>query len=592
MPAKLYPKNLWLESVLSMVELSLLILGFFLGDLLYFLRAGRGVEAWFSRLAKRRGLAVAIAVGIATIPRALLLPWFPIPEPSIADEFSYILGAQTFALGRLTNPVHPFWRHFETFHVNMVPTYQSQYQPAPSLFMALPISLHLSPWWGVWLATGLMAGAICWALQPIIRPRYALLAAIFVGIKYGLFSQYSDSYWGGSVCALGAALALGGFVRVLETARTRDVAWMILGVALLATSRPWEGLMFAAPLALGMLGFVLTRRGVRVLVPATAMLAILGIFFVYYNYRGTGHLTEMPYVANFKQYHYVQPFFGMALLPVPHYDHQVMRTFFAQWEARPGLMAQYPSGVVKLEKAKATFYYAVHLAPLLLLALIGVWAAVRRQQRRWLLYTALFMLVALFSVVWWPLASYPAPLLVSYFGLAFLGLRQLRAVRLGKHRIGIYWARGLAFVLLFWVAAHAQDTARRQMKGDPNPQNGYTALLTHSCDHETTPTQWSCADAVPYQFERQRIIHQLERAGGKHLVFVHYEPWHVYHQEWVYNTPNIDQQQVVLARIGPEDDVCKLVHYYGDRHVWFAMADHAPWVPLIPMNSRYAPFHC
>jgi hypothetical protein len=575
-----------------MHELSLLVAGFFLGDLLYFFRAGRGVEAWFSRLANRRGLAVAIAIAVAALPRLLLLPWFPIPEPFIADEFSFILGAQTFAAGRMTNPVHPFWKHFETFHVNMLPTYQTQYQPAPSLFMALPVSLHLSPWWGVWLATGLMAGAICWALQPIIRPRYALLAALFVGIKYGLFSQYSDSYWGGSVCALGAALALGGLVRVLDKSRTRDVGWLVLGVALLASSRPWEGFMFDAPLALGFLAFVMTRRGVRVLVPATAMLIVVGLFLAYYNYRGTGRATEMPYVANFKQYHYVQPFFGMALLPVPHYDHQVMKTFFAQWEARPGLLAQYPKGIVKLETTKAAFYYDVHFAPVLLLALLGVWAAVRSRRRAWLVYTALFMLVALFAVVWWPLASYPAPLLVSYFGLVFLGLRMIRTLRLRNHPIGFYWARGFVVVLLFWVAAQAQETGRRQMKGDPNPHNGYNALLAHNCDHETSPSEWSCTDAVPYQIERQRIIHQLERAGGRHLVFVHYEPWHVYHQEWVYNTPNIDQQPVVLARMMGAQDDCKLVRYYGDRNVWFAMADRAPWAPLVPMSSPYAPFHC
>lgn len=575
-----------------MYELSLGVLGFFLGDLLLFFHAGGRVESWFNRLANRRSLAVAIAMAIAVIPRALLLPWFPIPDAFIADEFSYILEAQTFALGRLTNPVHPFWRHFETFHVNMLPTYQSQYQPAPSLFMALPIKLHLSPWWGVWLATGLMTGAICWALQPIIRPRYALLAAIFIGVKYGLFSQYSDSYWGGSVCALGAALALGGFVRVLDTARSRDVAWTMLGVALLAASRPWEGFMFAAPLAIGLLGFVMTRKGVRVLVPATAMLVVLGAFMAYYNYRGTGHVTEMPYVANFKQYHFVQPFFGMALLPVPNYNHEVMKTFFVQWEARPGLLAQYPKGIEKLEAAKATYYYKVHFAPLLLLALLGVWGALRTQRRRWLLYTALFMLVALFSVVWWPLASYPAPLLVSYFGLAFLGLRVLRTAKIRGYRVGMYWVRGLAVVLLCFVVAQAQDVARRQFKGDPVPQNGYNALLAHECDYQKTPTQWTCADAVPYQIERLRIIHQLERSGGKHLVFVHYEPWHIYHQEWVYNSPNIDQQQVVLARMGPEDDACKLVRYYGDRKVWFAMADHAPWVPLLPMSSPSAPFHC
>ena len=575
-----------------MQELLLVVISLFLGVLLLWLRAGSGIEARFSHIANRRGLAVGIAMAVATIPRALLLRWFAIPDARIHDEFSYILGAQTFALGRLTNPVHPFWRHFETMHENMIPTYQTQYQPAPSFFMALPVSLHLSPWWGVWLSTALMAGAICWALQPIIRPRYALLAALFVAIRYGLFNRFSDSYYGGSVCALGAALTLGGFVRVIETTRTRDAVWMLLGVALLATSRPAEGFMFAAPLALGFLAFVLTRRGIRILLPATTMLIVLGAFMAYYDYRGTGHLTEMPYVANFKQYHFVQPYFGMALLPVPQYNHDVMRTFFIQFDGRAGLLAQYPKGIIELEGMKATYYYTAHFAPVLILALIGLWAAVRTQRRRWLLYTTIFTLAALFSVVWWPQEQYAAPLLVSYFGLAFLGLRSLRAVRIRGRRFGLYWSRGLALVLICWVAAQAQDTARKQQIGNPTEENGYNGLLTHECVYQKSPKLWTCADEVPYQIERLRIIHQLERSGGKHLIFVHYEPWHSFHREWVYNTPNIDQQQVVLARImGPEDD-CKLVHYYGDRKVWFAMADRAPWVPLVPMSSMYAPFHC
>jgi hypothetical protein len=164
------------------------------------------------------------------VPRLALLPWLPPPEPAIQDEFSYILGAQTLAAGRLTNPTPAFWQHFESFHVNMVPTYQSMYQPAPSLFYALGIVLGGNPWWGAWLSTGLMCAAICWALQPIIGLRYAFLAGLVCALKYGVFTTYSDSYWGGSVAALGGALALGAFVRVVSGGRLWQVFLLVLGL--------------------------------------------------------------------------------------------------------------------------------------------------------------------------------------------------------------------------------------------------------------------------------------------------------------------------------------------------------------------------
>ena len=565
-----------------MRELVVLVVGLFLGDLLYFFRAGRGVERGFSRLANHKRLAIVIAAALPMVLRVALLPWIPIPEPVIADEFSFVLGAQTLAAGRLTNPVHPFWRHFESFHINVVPSYQSQYPPAPSLFMALPMWFGLHYWWGVWLATGLMAGAFCWALQPLIGYRYALLAALFVGLKYGVLTQYSDSYWGGSVCALGAAITLGAFVRLIEHQRIRHGILLVIGVWLLANSRPFEGFMFCMPLAAAIGWFALRRpRLVRMLIPATALLAFGFALTGYYNFRGTGHALEMPYIANFKQYHFVQPFFGMALLPVPHYRYDVMRTFFAQWEGRPGLLAQTFHGIKVLERAKADYYYDQHFEPTLLLAILGLWAAASSRRRLWLALTAIFVAIGLFSVVWWPLSSYAAPLLVSYFGLAFLGVRALRTLRIGNRRVGYYWGRGVAVALIIVAIAQVQDGIRRGIYANANAR---------VMDQTWPPT--ASAAPVPWNVERSRVVNQLEHEGGQHLVFVDYAPWHIYHHEWVYNTPDIDRQQVVLARMLDHQDDCRLVNYYPNRKVWFVRADETPYAQLIPMDSIYAPFHC
>src|ERR1700688_115813 len=114
---------------------------------------------------RRPGITAVALVGAAIALRLALIPWFPVPVPLVTDEFSHLLLADTLLHGRLANPTHPFWPHFESLHIIQQPHYVSNYFPGPAAVLALARLAVGNPWAGILAECAVFLALLYWALR-------------------------------------------------------------------------------------------------------------------------------------------------------------------------------------------------------------------------------------------------------------------------------------------------------------------------------------------------------------------------------------------------------------------------------------------
>ena len=298
------------------------------------------IERAFARLARRKGLAAA-SVGLSVLLlRLAILPMYPIPLPFAPDDFSFLLAADTFAHGRLTNPTPAMWTHFESIHITMQPTYQSMYFPGQGLLLAAGTVLFGHPWFALLAMDALMCAALCWMLQAWLPPNWALLGGFIAVLRLGLFSYWINTYHAaGSLAALGGALVLGALPRLMKTARLRYAMLMGAGIAILVLTRPYEGLLLCLPVAV-VLGRWMWKGKNRPSAAAMARLAaaplVFGIAAVawmgYYDYRAFGNPLTPPYAVDRETYAIAPYYVWQEPRPEPNYRYPEMRKFYHEGE--------------------------------------------------------------------------------------------------------------------------------------------------------------------------------------------------------------------------------------------------------------------
>ena len=510
---------------------------------------------------------------LAVLLRAALLPWIPIPTPVMLDEFSYLVGADTFAHGRLTNPTPAMWVHFETFHVNMQPTYHSMYPPAQAAALALGQRLTGIPWIGVLLTTALMCGAIYWMLTGWLPASWAWLGGIFVVLRFSTFSYWMNSYFGGSVAALGGALVLGAFIRLRNEVRWGTALLFAVGLAILAFSRPLEGFCFSLPLLLALVVQLIKKRsildrrmGIR-LAPALILLFSSFGFLLYYNWRTTLHPFLMPYVLNLREYHVSNPFLFQKPNPIPEYRHQQMRAFYVFHELPDVLRLKYESPAY-LMQTKTDVYYASFLWPFLLLVASGLYAMWRTELRT-VLFSVAFLATDLFMQIWPGHAHYGAP---ATGALVLMALFSLRHFRNSHPRVGQYASRAVVFLMLPCLFSPLVECLR-------DPYAIHPVFLNSDWRQPGASFTTSADLSLPLQIERRQLQADLERRPGKHLVIVH----HPYHDvptvDWIYNPADLSGAKIIWARDMGYLKNQELINSYRDRQVWFVDRAQAKLLP-------------
>lgn len=515
------------------------------------------VERRISWLASRRRLSVVLVGLLALATSAALSLFGHVPYPKIHDEYSYLLAADTFASGRLSNPTHPLWVHFESFHIIQQPTYASKYPPAQGLMLALGQVIGGHPIVGVWISMGLAYAATYWMLLGWLPAWLAMVGVMVAAFHPSMLVWWGWSYWGGAVAMMGGALVFGALRRIVRRPRLCDALLLGVGLAVLANSRPFEGLVVSLPVVGILLGWIagkrrpLTRVSIgRVGLPILGILTLTGAAMAFYNLRVTGHALHTPYLIHERTYAVAPVFIWQHPRPEPTYRHKVIRDFHLGWALDWHTVQRSASGLLSTLWQKVKIHWIFYQAdrylriPLTIPLVMVLWVLSDRWPR-FALLTCGILLVGLLAETWL-LPHYAAPITSLVFVLVLQGLRHLRVWRWRGRPLGqsIVWALVLVALASF-----------------PG------ALVQHV---------W--AKQRDWDFVRQLIVTQLKQDGRRHLVIVRYGPLHSPHHEWVYNAADIDGAQIVWAREMNAVEDRRLLEYFEDRQVWLLEVDqeHIP----------------
>ena len=542
-------------------------------------RAGRAV-------ARRRAaggpvvFAASLAISLVVVARAGL------PHPIVQDEFAYLLSADTFARGRLTSPTPPAADALQSPHELTRPTYAAKYPPGQGLALAAGQVATGLPIAGAWLTAALAAVAIGWAAAAFVPPAWAVLAGATAAVLPQAV-EWSHVFWGGGVAELGGAVLLGGWGRLERFPSARSdrrgrgtgfqpvssrvenpcheggrgsrrpsvvaaALAMAVGLAILANSRPYEGLAFAAPLVT-----VALLRHPRAWLPLAAVLLPTAVAMAIDNAAVTGRPLVPPIVAYAQQFDVYPKLWPMpARATVPAYPNPLMAAVHLDFERGDTAALHTVTGFARIAAARAGQLAGDYADPWVLLVPLGIalrvagspagrgprpagGPATRDPRLPWVWAALATTLLALWAETFF-LPHYAAPVTAAVVVLAVVGWRHLWHA----------WPAGGVGIAVGLLAGAALSAATIGV--DP-PRAG-----------------------------RDDVADRL--GPGRHLVLVAYSPGHASSDEWVYNDADPPAERVVWAHAGSPIGDAAVRRAYPSRTVWSLTVGKAD-LRLVPADD-------
>jgi hypothetical protein len=466
-------------------------------------------------------------------------------------------------------------------------------------------------------------------LQAWIGPGWALLGGFLMALQYGIYSYWSQTYWGGMVAALGGALVFGAARRLWDRLDWRSSACLALGIVVLVNSRPFEGFLALLPIS-GAAIVHLSRKGlwkqsqtwIKFVLPAGVVLAAGAFLTCSYNRAITGSPWKPPYMLHEQQYQESPQF---SFLPLRskltysspwvqyYYEVQEMRLYRKQrdlkflitgfagriaswWEFYCGILLTVPLVIPGLLRKGPVRY--VQGALLVILALLW-FSDPRSPLLRGAFDLSVFAQIAVLWVVFdgfWPrLAVITSALLIveallvkwffpHYFAPAaclvlYLEVEGLRRMWHWKPQEGKVLDRSQRRRLAKQTAPGSWLVPRLQNLVYLLPVICVLSLVlrvearVHGWKEGIYDPALHTLPLDDWSLRRAELDHWLEQQGTPQLVFVRYSARHNVNFEWVYNHADIMRSHVVWARdLGAEHNRL-LLQAMPDRTVWSLEAD-------------------